>query len=58
MGYVYELTLDAAAEIDAAIQYYALRFSSGAADFLTAYDDTIERVLRMPQSGRRRSKKT
>ncbi len=52
MGYGYELTLDAAAEIDAAIQHYELQFSSGASDFLTAYDDTIERVLRMPQSGR------
>ena len=51
----YEVTLDAAEEIDQAISYYDLQFSSGAADFLTAFDDTILRILKMPEARKRRS---
>ena len=57
MAYDYELTLEAAQEIDKAVKKYEQKFSSGVADFLTAYDDTIERILKMPEAGGRRSKK-
>lgn len=57
MSYEYELTEEAATEIDNAIADYESKFSSGAADFLTAYDDTIARILKMPGSGKRRSSK-
>ncbi|MEM9934817.1 MAG: type II toxin-antitoxin system RelE/ParE family toxin [Bacteroidota bacterium] len=53
----YEVTLDAAEEIDQAISHYEPQFSSGAADFLTAFDDTILRILKMPEAGKRRSSK-
>lgn len=55
MAYHHELTFDAAEEIDSAISSYERQFSSGAADFLTAYDDTLQRILRMPEAGKRRS---
>lgn len=57
MAYSYDITFEAAEEIDQAIFYYDLQFTTGAADFLTAYDDTIDRILRMPESGKRRSAK-
>lgn len=57
MTYQYDITEEAAAEVDRAITYYQAQFSSGAADFLTAFDDTIARILRMPTAGRIRSDK-
>ncbi|MEZ4851528.1 MAG: type II toxin-antitoxin system RelE/ParE family toxin [Bacteroidia bacterium] len=57
MGYSYEITEEAAEEIDYAIEYFESQFTSGAADFLTAFDDTIEWILKMPESGQRRSEK-
>ena len=57
MAYRYELTLDAAEEIDKAIYYYDSQFSTGGADFLSAFDDTIERLLKMPTIGRPMSSK-
>lgn len=55
MAFRYELTYQVALEIDAAIEAYEQKFSSGAADFLTAFDDTIARMLKMPEAGKRRS---
>ncbi|MEZ4825955.1 MAG: type II toxin-antitoxin system RelE/ParE family toxin [Bacteroidia bacterium] len=55
MGYIYEITEEAAKEIDHAVEYFESQFTSGAADFLTAFDDTIEGILTMPESGQRRS---
>jgi hypothetical protein len=57
MSYSYELTVEAAAEVDAATSSYESEFSSGAADFLTAFDDTIKRILKMPFAGSRKSAK-
>lgn len=37
MGYSYEITEEAAEEIDHAIEYFESQFTSGAADFLTAF---------------------
>jgi len=57
MQFEYELTEEAANEIDLAIQRYEDQFSSGAADFLSAYDDTLSAILHMPEAGKRKSKK-
>ena len=57
MAFSYELTEEAAIEIDHAVLYFETQFTSGAADFLTAYDDTIDWILKMPAAGSRRSEK-
>lgn len=57
MAYSYELTEEAASEIDNAILYFETQFSIGAADFLTAFDDTIEWILKMPSAGSIKSRK-
>ena len=55
MEFTYEITQEAALEIDNAIFYYESQFTHGAADFLTAFDDSIEWILKNPEAGTRRS---